>query len=548
MLKSVYVFIVFSICILLVGCGDSSDYGADFKQQKENVSKTNACENPLIPYCDEEITEFKNTVENSLTNSASIEQGNSFPSCGSANDNQILVVQCYNGSAVRYGCMASIRKWTLLDSKDCSENIVDSDSVIQTDAKDDSVNDSIILYNVDFEKNVLLDSRDSQTYKITVIGNQIWMAQDLNYKIYRSECNTIYEENEDCVRNGRTYTWAAAVGKTESECGMGEKCLFEKKGICPAGWHLPSKEEWEVLITAVGDTSIAGKMLKSRDGWSRNGGGLDAFGFRALPNRDLYGDGGRGVDFWSSTPSPYYGLQVYAVSLSNNYDGMLLPYLSSKDETLSIRCLMDKSASEIDIPVSNTQIISSSSEMISSSSVERAVPCKTATWDICVYGTLTDSRDGQVYKTRKIGSQTWMAENLDYKIDYIGLYNLCYDNKCYESKHLSPSGQSTRLYSWDAAKVACPEGWHLPNKVEFETLLTTIGGGSMSLMSQYGLTVALVGYRSEERYLGNGSEAGFWSSTIQRDDFAYCLFFYAGESKLSVRDIDYLYSIRCLQD
>ena len=68
--------------------------------------------------------------------------------------------------------------------------------------------------------------------------------------------------------------------------------------------------------------------------------------------------------------------------------------------------------------------------------------------------TFTDPRDGQKYKTVKIGDQVWMAENLKYKggaevIDELG------------------AG-----YSWDSALVACPDGWHLPNKIELESIVT----------------------------------------------------------------------------
>lgn len=85
-------------------------------------------------------------------------------------------------------------------------------------------------------------------------------------------------------------------------------------------------------------------------------------------------------------------------------------------------------------------------------------------------GTFTDPRDGQVYKYVKIGNQTWMAENLNYKNGN----SCCYDN--------DPSKCATygRLYDWPTAMDACPPGWHLPSKYEWDILVNYIGGHSVA--------------------------------------------------------------------
>jgi uncharacterized protein (TIGR02145 family) len=83
-----------------------------------------------------------------------------------------------------------------------------------------------------------------------------------------------------------------------------------------------------------------------------------------------------------------------------------------------------------------------------------------------VTGNVADSRDGKIYKTVQIESQTWMAENLNFKTNE----SWCYK---YDSSKCAIYG---RLYTWDAAKNACPSGWHLPSYDEWITLVNNLGG------------------------------------------------------------------------
>ena len=190
----------------------------------------------------------------------------------------------------------------------------------------------------------LVDDRDGQTYKTVKIGDQVWMAENLNYETDSSFC---YNNNEsNCTKYGRLYTWAAAVGKSESECGYGYTCSLLSgniRGVCPEGWHLPSKAEWETLFNAVGGQSTAGRVLKSTSGWESNGNGTDAFGFSALPagyrekKVDYYNEGGLAL-FWSSTEN--ISFSAYYMGLDFNHDDAGLNY-DDKNSEFSVRCLKD---------------------------------------------------------------------------------------------------------------------------------------------------------------------------------------------------------------
>jgi len=80
----------------------------------------------------------------------------------------------------------------------------------------------------------------------------------------------------------------------------------------------------------------------------------------------------------------------------------------------------------------------------------------------------TDLRDGKKYKTVKIGSQTWLAENLNYNAS---------ESKCYDNKPEN-CDKYGRLYDWSTAKDVCPGDWHLPSNDEWDILYRYVDGTS----------------------------------------------------------------------
>lgn len=187
-----------------------------------------------------------------------------------------------------------------------------------------------------------IDKRDGHSYKWIKIGSQIWFAENLAYKT-SSGCLAHNNEIANANRYGYLYTWNAA------------------KIACPAGWHLPSDEEWKVLETYLTNNGYnfdgskvgnkLGKSLASTSEWSENlvEGNVgnnqkinNKTGFSALPSGYKYNNGYYGfgtiASWWSSTEYK----QKYALrrSLYYNFPDLRFCY-DRKDHYYAVRCIKD---------------------------------------------------------------------------------------------------------------------------------------------------------------------------------------------------------------
>jgi uncharacterized protein (TIGR02145 family) len=189
------------------------------------------------------------------------------------------------------------------------------------------------------EKGSFTDARDKKTYKTVKIGEQVWMAENLNYNAKGSKCYDNKESN--CNKYGRLYDWN------------------EAKKACPKGWHLPNDNdnEWDVLIYFAGGMfEVAGKKLKATNGWNDYededlgkiipGNGEDKFGFSALPGGFGSSDGsfggvGSSGYWWSSSAreSSSYSASSGRYMFYTFDDASLDDY--DKYHLQSVRCLQD---------------------------------------------------------------------------------------------------------------------------------------------------------------------------------------------------------------
>jgi uncharacterized protein (TIGR02145 family) len=211
---------------------------------------------------------------------------------------------------------------------------------------------------------------------------------------------------------------------------------------------------------------------------------------------------------------------------------------------------------------------SSSSEGIDTSS--NSLACLIVTCEAHDADThFCDERDGKIYKKVTIGTQTWMAENLN----YAATDGECYqkDSSCYQNND-SNCAKYGRLYNWAIAMNVCPSGWHLPSDIEWSTLTQAVGGtdepnyltgAGIKLKASnplwttntgtddFGFSALPGGYGGSNGNFGSaGSGAYFWGSTQNSATGVYYRRMSGSDSNVGRfnGDKSYLYSIRCIQN
>ncbi|WP_290763440.1 FISUMP domain-containing protein [Fibrobacter sp. UBA4297] len=293
-------------------------------------------------------------------------------------------------------------------------------SSLQTNSSSSFSSSSITLISY----GELIDERDGQVYKTIKIGEQTWMAENLNFDYHNRMASVLaqtlpslcYNNSRDsCAKYGRLYSWstamdsAAVYGQTGIGCGIWRDGLQGTckndaynytRGACPENWHIPNESDINNFIKFANESPKNIEWLNHYWLYGEN----ENIKYELLSQ---YGF------FWSSIESDSSKAKALGVieKKFNQFD-------AQKQSFYFIRCVKDE----------KPLIVSD-------------------------YGTMTDERDDQVYKTVKIGTQWWMAENLNYAyIDSIETDYNRYDSAsvCYNNAPDS-CAKYGRLYMWDAA-------------------------------------------------------------------------------------------------
>ena len=455
------------------------------------------------------------------------------------------------------------------------------------------------------ESNYISKGNNINNYKTIWIGEQRWMAENLDYDVAGSKCYN--NSNDSCAKYGRLYNWATAMGNNSSSSSNPSGV----RGVCPTEWHLPSNAEWGQLEDAVGGFSTAGKKLKSASGWNNNGNDTDEYGFLALPggygnsdgNFDIAGYGGR---WWSSTEYDYDVSNAWVLAMHYNREHMTAGG-NVKTYLFSVRCVYDGVNTSYTIYTitfnANGGTVNQTSGTTGADGRLTSLPTPTRSgysfdgWYTAAtggtnvelsrtYGSnatiyarwkaesnyISKGNNINNYKTIWIGEQRWMAENLDYDVA---------DSKCYNNSNDS-CAKYGRLYNWSTAmgnassssaspsgvRGVCPTGWHLPSDAEWAQLMNYVESQS----GCSGCAGTKLKATSGWNYNGNGTDSygfaalpgggysgGFsltgnfgewWSSTEDDGWYAWSRFMnlddgYVDRNLISKAN---LFSVRCVQD
>ncbi len=193
-----------------------------------------------------------------------------------------------------------------------------------------------------------------------------------------------------------------------------------------------------------------------------------------------------------------------------------------------------------------------------------------------------DARDGSVYTFTTIGTQTWMAENLNYSGNDGAGNKINTTGYCYNQPDHSANANCAiygRLYSWptmmqgasssstspSGIQGICPDGWSVPSELDWGTLYVEVGGQAIAGLrlkanspnwaqtpgtDNYGFTVLPAGYAADITYAGLGVNSDFWSTTEHSSDRYWYINFSGSSDNVAsfLRSGVHKHSVRCIRD
>jgi len=384
-----------------------------------------------------------------------------------------------------------------------------------SDSKINSNISSSSTYKEPEDSDHFVDARDGRKYKIAHLFSQSWMAENLKYEDGESTC--IYWNPENCEEYGRFYTWEGATK------------------ACPEGWRMPTQKDWNLISKETWRagyyeytgflTATSGVDSMGTYGFGARFTGIDTVGTDSL-GKDGWVGLNYSVDYWVAGEfNDEYGFGV-EMNMTNGSPSFLFNdrhALPNKKYRLPVRCIKETE------------------------------------------GSMTDSRDGQTYRTIAIGNQVWIGENLNYKTDSSR-------TRTGEENNPHKYGQ---LYSYNDAEKVCPSGWHLPTVEEWQPLINLVDDNAASARltlkssegwsneyireDDYGFTAYPSGYINDfggleingKTFLEYDDNALMWAKTPEQNKNKSAIMisdnFFDAEAIENEPTYNF-YSVRCIRD
>ena len=401
-----------------------------------------------------------------------------------------------------------------------------------------------------------VSDNDGNLYNTVKIGNQCWLKENLRTTHFSdgteipvgSEVSTTtpyrYAPNGDennVAVYGYLYNWPAAMQNAAPDYAN----TADIRGICPVGWHVPSREEWLQLVAYVsnqseficgGDSTYIAKALADKRGWfepswtipdcyvNSNLSTNNATGFSAVAagyrNYADFSNFNYETRFWTSSVSNYLNSNMYyfRMTTSQAVDGVR-SYIPS--EGYSVRCIRNQ-----DLEESFNNMQQEMNNQISD--LQTAIDNQQYDLSLSQCGTMTVSDyDGNEYHTVRIGNQCWTKENLrtTHYSDGTAI-PAGTDTSSTIAYRYSPNNSEGnvptlgRLYNWAAVmngaasssanpsgvQGICPTGWHVPSNADFNQLTDFVSsksdyfceGSSVSIAKALAATTGWDSYGSRE--------------------------------------------------
>ena len=204
---------------------------------------------------------------------------------------------------------------------------------------------------------------DGHAYATIDINGQCWFAENLRNTSYANGdaiSGNLNDAAWSITSNGARTTFGEGASVCYGPAPGGDACnqnfsltsygrlynwhaVSDSRGLCPAGWHVPTDGEWTSLTDVLGGQLVAGNSLKAGTGWFLNGVGASPNGFDAFPGGQRMNAGnfqGAGTDAFFWTATALSSVQVWFRSLGWNFTEFVRN-AAEKNVGMSIRCIQD---------------------------------------------------------------------------------------------------------------------------------------------------------------------------------------------------------------
>lgn len=306
------------------------------------------------------------------------------------------------------------------------------------------------------------DPSDGHKYRTITIGNQTWMAD--NYTKDVEGCFIVPGPESDTILE-RLYSPNAI------------------ETLAPEGWHIPTQSEWDELITtirAVQGDDVANVLrppflkdyVNKKDAAFKSN---ELFVVRCVKNAQPiyheYQNEKQLQDARAETEAQKKRADQYANEIVNWNSKYAALYEKSKIKILELsRSLKVKDqtiqnlTNELNYYKQLCEELKDQLATLGAKPECKPEPIRQDAEILPSFEKFTDKRDGESYRIVNINGKKWFAQNLRYK------GNLSESESCSPNNNSGYDKSFGRLYTQDAARKACPEGWHLPTKLEWEDL------------------------------------------------------------------------------